>query len=97
MSFIKRYKNAYLSLVFYIIAFIWAFIPVVNTPGISNKIGVGLLAVFIIIGIFFAFKSSKAKESTWASTLLMLIGIFLLFLPLYATQLAWFLGSIIYS
>ena len=94
MSFIKSYKNVYLSLASYIIAYIWASIPVANTPGISNKIGVSLLAMLILAGIFFAFKSNKAKESSWAGNVLMLVGILILLLPLYAIPLVMLLDSI---
>ena len=86
MSLIKSYKNAYLSLASYIIAFsVTYLVPTLIWPpfsSVSPTLGyffLGLSFIFVIIGIVFAYKSNKQKESHWAGNLLLLIGLLIVF------------------
>ncbi len=86
MSFIKRYKNVYLSLASYIIAIsVIYLVPALIWPPfsfVSPTLGyffLGLSFIFVVIGIIFAYKSNKQKESLWAGNLLMLIGLLIIF------------------
>lgn len=101
MSFIKRYKNAYLSLASYILAFsVTYLVPTLIWPPfsyVSPTFGyffLGLSFIFVIVGMIFAYKSNKQKESPLAGNVLLLIGILILLLPLYAIQLVMLLDYI---
>ena len=52
----------------------------------------GPSAIFSITGVFFAFKSNKLKESSWAGNLLMLIGIIFSIISLWPFFLMFYLG-----
>src|SRR3989338_11107971 len=93
MSFIKSYKNVYLSLASYIIA-LSSYFYLLFIPNISPAIVYSPTLVLILIGILFAHKSNKAKESSWAGNLLMAIGILILLFPFYAIPLAMLLDFI---
>ena len=100
MSFIKSRKNIFLSLVSYVVgvltAYLWVyFVPAASYPGISNKVGVGLVVVLTLLGMLFGFKSNKAKESSWAGNVLILVGFLIILFPLYAVPLAMIIDSFI--
>ncbi len=84
---INKYKYILLSLGSYIAAVLWfggvgqIGTALVKTNHIlpygdfMNTIALGVFFILVILGIFFGFKSNKAKESSWAGNLLMVIGI----------------------
>ena len=84
----KQYKNVLLSLGSYILAFVWYFIFMSSSSSFSqfvpyksgdvmNKLVIIVYFLFIIIGIFFGFRSKK-KEPALSSSLVILIGLILL-------------------
>ncbi|MCX6752149.1 MAG: hypothetical protein NTZ87_01470 [Candidatus Nomurabacteria bacterium] len=84
----KKYKNVLLSLGSYILAFVWYIFwifysslfsqPIPSTTGdVVNKLIIIVYFLFIIIGLFFGFRSRK-KEPPLASSLIISIGIILL-------------------
>ena len=91
MSLIKGYKNIFLSLGSYIIAFSWYFswlylgsilaLPPQPpaTTNILNILVIGPASVLIILGIFFGYRSIKLKESLLVGNFLMVIGFITLF------------------
>ena len=79
MTFIKRYNNAILSLVLILFSFIWIYL--VNL-GVFDSfappyflIVAALTPIMDAFAVFFAMKSMKAKESSWAGTILGIIGL----------------------
>jgi hypothetical protein len=77
-------KNILLSVGSYVVAFILIYFGVYATNAIDASSSFGniariLLAViffaFMLVGIVFGYKSNKAKESAWAGSVIMLIGI----------------------
>lgn len=68
------------------IAFLFTyFLPALIWPAfsyMSPTLGyffLGLSFIFVVIGIIFAYKSNKHKESSWAGNLLVLIGLLIIF------------------
>jgi len=88
MSFLKRYTNILLSSVSYVLlAFTIGAIVSRNASPSLQVLLVVLAPIMAILGIIFASKSKKLKESTWAGSslkiigILSLVGIVLLYLP----------------
>src|SRR6266446_2753966 len=86
MRVFTKYKNAFISLGSYAMAFlltyaiprfIWSY-DSPPSPAIGHWI-IGSSIVLVIIALFFAYKSNKSKESSWAGNLLMVIGIIIVF------------------
>jgi len=85
----KKYTNIWLSLISYVLAFIVAYpIPLIFLPPgyivsrpVSNLF-IFVCTVFVGVGIFFGFRSIKAKESTWLGHFVILIGFICLLSPL---------------
>ncbi|MES2314735.1 MAG: hypothetical protein V4524_02235 [Patescibacteria group bacterium] len=89
----KKYRNILLSFASYLSAFIFAFIVPVMIAGefpeltstialISPLLGLMLPIILILLGIFFASKSIKLKESKWVGHATFLIGMAILVLPI---------------
>ena len=84
----KKYKNLLFSLGSYVFAFVWyiffisssssfsQFVPY-KSGDILNKLVIIVYFLFIIIGLFFGFRSKKNEPSV-ASSLMILIGLLLL-------------------
>ena len=88
----KKYKNVLLSFGSIIIAFILIFS--------FNLIGTGYLFIFyifIIIGIFFASKGNKNKESPLASNAMIIISIISLFYPFLELPISFMLSGILFN
>lgn len=76
----KQYKNALLSLGFYVLALIVIvtgipFKGLIESVKSYNLATASLIGVFVIVGVIFSLKSNKAKESSWAGNLLFVIGV----------------------
>ncbi len=82
----KKYKNIYFSVLAYILAalilFFWTNVGL-ELPKTIAWIGLIIVGLLIILGIYFGFKSVKAKESLLIGNLLMLLGILALLFPVY--------------
>jgi hypothetical protein len=88
----KKYKNIYWSLVFYALTIVFVvIIPALlwfSSPEFASApsflghslLAIGILSIFI--GIFFGFRSIKAKESSWTGHLMLLIGGLMLAYPI---------------
>ncbi len=95
----KKYKNIYLSVTFYIITILLAYLlPVLISlifPKIASSAATPLEYLFfggailsVVVGIFFGLKSMKTKESEWIGHLMVVIGGFILASPLILYVLA---------
>ncbi|MBI2627605.1 hypothetical protein HYW72_01610 [Candidatus Nomurabacteria bacterium] len=97
----KRYKNILIPLGSYLIAFVWylifmsssssfsQFVPY-KSGDIMNKVVISVYFLFIIVGLFFGFKS-KTKDSSLLNNLVVLIGLLLLIgsFLLYSFSAGW--------
>ena len=77
----KKYKNISWALGSYIVGLIIYF-TLLYVPGSSPSAVYTPALVLILIGVFFGFRSIKAKESTWAGHLLVIVGGLLLASPI---------------
>lgn len=77
----KNHKNIILSLALYIVAFACYFY-LLFIPGISPKAVYSPTLILILVGLFFGFRSIKAKESKWAGHLMVIVGGVILISPL---------------
>ena len=57
---------------------LFSYVVIIVPP---NWIALILLAILIILGIFFSVRSIIVKESLWAGYLMAFIGVFILLLP----------------
>src|ERR1017187_10549517 len=107
MPIVKRYANILLSLGSYVLAFVWyqlwqyglgSYWKFLFPSPVSLILG--YLTIFLIFspslafvssGIFFAVRSLRLKESSWAGTYLGIIGIlsFMFILFITAFSLSW--------
>lgn len=77
----KNHKNIFISLAFYIITFV-VYFCLLYIPGISPTAVYTPALILVLIGIFFGFRSIKARESSWAGHLVIVIGGLILASPL---------------
>ncbi|MES2216723.1 MAG: hypothetical protein V4481_05535 [Patescibacteria group bacterium] len=76
-------KNIYTSFALYVIALLIALLaPKSYSPNLFSQLGLGIVVILVLVGIFYGFKSIKAKESSWAGHLMIVIGGLILASPL---------------
>jgi hypothetical protein len=73
----KKYKNVWLSLGFYVLAFLLTYV----IQRLGNSTALVPFFVLIILGIFFALRSNASKESSWAGGVMIFIGVLILATP----------------
>ncbi len=79
----KKYKNIYISFVLYAIALLIALLaPKSLTPNLLSHLGLALVVILVLVGIFYGFKSIKTKESSWTGHLMVILGGLILASPL---------------
>lgn len=78
----KKYKNIIWAVALYIVGILLAYIPAGTSRNFYNSVGLAVVVVLILAGIFFGFRSIKAKESSWAGHLVIVIGGLILASPL---------------
>jgi hypothetical protein len=77
----KKHINTLLSLGSYVVALICYFC-LLYIPNISPSAVYVPTLILLVVGIFFGFRSIKAKESAWAGHLMVVIGGLIIISPL---------------
>lgn len=83
----KTHKNITWSLVLYIIG-IAAYFCLLYIPGISPNVVYTPALIVLFVGIFFGFRSIKARESSWAGHMIVVIGGLIIIAPFLIFVLA---------
>ncbi len=85
MPFLKRYANALLSLVFIAATNGVMYLTNINIVLSRSILLFSLIPIMSVLGVFFAWKSKKCKEPSWASILMLIIGIVNLVIYLFVS------------